>query len=340
MSKPKVWYITPESHTRRVFRPEVYAGLLERYDLVATEGDQRVTAEEVTRRAPEFEAIVTGWGSPPFADEGLAGAGRLRLVAHSAGSVKFLFTERAVREILIPRGIIVSSANQAIAENVAEATVGYMIAVSRRWFEQMRHVRETGGWHHPEASQSRQFLRGATVGLVSASAVGREVIRMLQPFDVRTLLYDPYLEESAARQLGVTLTSLDELLAASDIVSLHAPSIPATRHMIGERQLRRLRDGALLINTSRGSVLDHDALLREARSGRFQVVLDVTEPEPLPPDHPLRSLPNVWITPHVSGAGSYGYFHIGDTAAAALEDCFAGRPVTGAVDLARWDQLA
>src|SRR5947207_1388360 len=88
MSKPRVWYIPPESHTRTVFRPEVFVALRERYDLRATEGQGRVTAEEVTRQAPEFEAIVTGWGSPAFPDEALRRAERLRMVAHSAGSVK------------------------------------------------------------------------------------------------------------------------------------------------------------------------------------------------------------------------------------------------------------
>src|SRR5690242_14361209 len=152
MTKHRVWYIPPESHTRTVFRREVIADLRDRYDLCETEGQGRVTAEEVTRRAPEFEAIITGWGSPAFPDEALRRAERLRIVANAAGSVKFLFTETAVREILIPRGIAVASANGAIAENVAEATVGYLIAISRRWFTQMRHIRETGGWRHPEAS--------------------------------------------------------------------------------------------------------------------------------------------------------------------------------------------
>src|SRR5207237_4473374 len=130
-------------------------------------------------------------------------------------------------------------------------------------------------------------------------------MRLLRPFYLRIHLYDPYLGEAGARALGVALSPLEDLFAASDIVSLHAPTLAATRHMIGERQLRLLREGALLINTSRGSVLDHDALAREAASGRFQVVLDVTDPEPLPPDHPLRRLSNVWITPHVSGCGDY-----------------------------------
>src|SRR5258708_4056619 len=137
--KHRVWYIPPESHTRAVFRPEVFAALRDRYDVTATEGDRRVTPDEVTRLAPEFEAIVTGWGAPALPEAALPPAERPRIVAHSAGSVKFLFTGAAVREILIPRGVTVASANRAIAENVAEATVGYMIAVSRRWFEQMRH---------------------------------------------------------------------------------------------------------------------------------------------------------------------------------------------------------
>src|SRR5262249_38303951 len=151
----------------------------------------------------------------------------------------------------------------------------------------------------PAVPHGGRYLRGAVVGLVSASTVGREVIRLLQPFDVTILLYDPYLTDADVRSLGVTKGSLDELFGRSEIVSLHAPSIPATRHMIGAEQLRRLRDGALLINTSRGSVIDHDALVAEARAGRIRVLLDVTDPEPLPLDHPLRALPNVQLTPHV-----------------------------------------
>jgi phosphoglycerate dehydrogenase-like enzyme len=87
-------------------------------------------------------------------------------------------------------------------------------------------------------------------------------------------------------------------------------------------------------------VLDHDALYKEAQTGRIQVQLDVTDPEPLPPDHPLRSLPNVVITPHTSGAGNYGYFTIGETTTQALEDFFAGKPVAGQVRLDDWARLA
>jgi phosphoglycerate dehydrogenase-like enzyme len=241
---------------------------------------------------------------------------------------------------VIPRGLTVFSANGAIALNVAEYTVGVMIMVPRRFVEQTIAIRTSDAWRDPVLPPNALYLRGATVGLVSASTVARELISLLRPFDVRILVYDPYLSDRDAGRLDVEKVELDALFERSDIVSLHAPSIPATRHMIGARQLARLRDGALLINTSRGSVLDHDALVHEAETGRIRVVLDVTEPEPLPADHPLRPLPNVYLTPHVSGGGAYGYFKIGDMTLEALEDCFAERPVLGAVDWSRYELLA
>jgi phosphoglycerate dehydrogenase-like enzyme len=110
--------------------------------------------------------------------------------------------------------------------------------------------------------------------------------------------------------------------------------------MIGAEQLRRLRPGAALVNTARGAVIDHAALYEVAKQGQILVALDVTEPEPLPPDSPLRQLPNVYILPHIAGAGHYGYFKIGEMTLQALRDFFAGRPVYGAVDFSRYAQLA
>ncbi|MBT5872208.1 MAG: hydroxyacid dehydrogenase, partial [Candidatus Latescibacteria bacterium] len=105
-------------------------------------------------------------------------------------------------------------------------------------------------------------------------------------------------------------------------------------------QLRLLRDGATFINTSRGSVLDHEALYQEAQTGRILVHLDVTDPEPLPPEHPLRPLENVTITPHTSGSGTYGYREIGRTIVESLEHHFSGQSVPGSVPLDKWEQLA
>ena len=287
-----------------------------------------------------FVALVSGWGVPALTAKVFENADRLRIIAHSAGSVKGFLSQEVVDRYLAPRHIVVFSANHAIAYNVAEYTVGMLISGSRRIYEQAEHIRKTGGWKHPEYTGNGQFLQGSTVGLVSASKVGREVIRMLKPFDLRVLVYDPYLSDREAGCLDVEKVELDDLFSRSDMVSIHAPNIPETQGLIGARQFKRLRDDALFVNTSRGSVLDQDALYAEAASGRIRVVLDVTTPEPLPAEHPMRKLTNVLVTPHVSGAGFYGYYRIGASTLEALEAFFSDRPVAEAVPLDRYSALA
>jgi phosphoglycerate dehydrogenase-like enzyme len=340
VQRHRVLYVPPPSHTGKVFRPATYARMLQRFDVVASTSEQRWSSEELAERIHGCEALVTGWGSPSITADVMERAEQLSLIAHSAGSIKSLVRREIADQYLIPRGIPLFSANHAIAYNVAESTIGYMIMVSHFFLEHALHVRQTTAWASPEIPKTGQFLRGSRVGLVSASTVGREVLHLLQPFDVTIRVYDPHLSDWDAGRLGVQRAELRDIFAESDFVSVHAPSIPQTRRMIGAEQLALLRDGAVFLNTSRGSVLDHDALTREAATGRIRVVLDVTDPEPLPGDHPLRRMPNVFITPHVSGAGAYGYLKIGDMTLEALEAHFDERPVRGAVNFERYELLA
>jgi phosphoglycerate dehydrogenase-like enzyme len=340
MSKPKVLYIPTPSHTKRVFRDADYQRMCALFDVTANPQDKNPTTDQVAAQIKGFDALVTGWGVPPLTSKVFESADQLRIIAHSAGSVKGFLPQEVVDTHLLPRRIVVFSANHAIAYNVAEYTVGMLIVASRRIFDQSEHIHNTGGWKHPEFNGNGQFLQGSVVGVVSASKVGREVIRMLQPFDVHILVYDPYLSDWDAGRLGVEKTDLDDLFSRSDTVTVHAPNTPETQGMIGARQLKRLREGALFVNCSRGAVLNHDALYTEAASGRIRVVLDVTTPEPLPPDSPFRKLPNVILTPHVSGAGYYGYHKIGSSTLQALEEFFSGRPVTEAVPFDRYATLA
>ena len=127
------------------------------------------------------------------------------------------------------------------------------------------------------------------------------MMRLFRAFDARVLVYDPYLTEAQAQALGAELSGLDELLRRSDIVSLHVPSLPETRYMIGAAQLAMLKDGALFINTARGAIVDEQALIAELRKGRFTAALDVYEKEPLADDSPLRMLPNAILAPHAAG---------------------------------------
>ena len=340
MARLKIWYLPTVSHTRTVFSEETYQRFLTNFDVTENMTDHNYTTEVIEDGIADFDGLVTGWGSPPISKTALQRAKHLKIVAHSAGSVKGFFTQDLIDRYLIPRDICVVSANGAIALNVAEHTVAAMIMMSRRWMHHALNVRERGLWNDRSIPQSSQGLRGAMVGLISAGTVAREVIGLLQPFNVLILVYDPYLSDWDAGRLGIEKTALDEVFKQADFVSLHVPKLPETYHMIGADQLRLLKDDTVFINTSRGSVLDHDALYQEAKSGRFQVQLDVTDPEPLPPEHPLRKLPNVVITPHTSGTGAYGYSEIGNTVVHALEQYFYNKPVPGRVDLTRWAQLA
>lgn len=339
MAPPKVWYLPPHSHTQQVFRPETFQRLMEEFDVTVNPHTRNLTTEEVSEGIGPFDALVTGWGSPALSEEVFRNGPRLRLIAHSAGTVKSFFSEAVFREFLVKRDFCVFSANEALALNVAEYTVGALIWTPRRVVDHALAVRYRGAWRSPEITPHGQFLRGATVGIVSASKVGREVIRLLGPFDVRLLCYDPYLSEADAATLGVERVGLDDLFGRADLVTVHTPVTRETVGLIGARQLRLLRDGASLVNTSRGKILDADALLAEARTGRIFITLDVTEPEPLPPDHPLRALPNVYITPHHSGCGFYGYLRIGEMTLQAIEDFFAGRPVRGRVRWAAYEHI-
>ena len=133
--------------------------------------------------------------------------------------------------------------------------------------------------------------------------MGRRVIELLRPFPNLTVtLFDPCATSEEATSLGVKKLELDELCAGADVLSIHAPALPEKMHMIGSAQLSALPDGATVINTARGPLIDHEALFPHLASGRLYAILDVTDPEPLPGDNPLIGLPNVWISPHLAGS--------------------------------------
>lgn len=322
-----------------MFRPATWHELNNEFLLIHN-GVDAMTQDEVADRLQESDAIITGWETARFTRTLLNSAPHLKIVTHAAGSVKLIFDQSIVRDVLMPRGITVFSANDAIAINVAESTIGLMIMASHRWSENIAAFAQSKKRNYSYPPYNGQYLTGATVGLVSASSVARHVIRLLEAYNCRILTYDPFLTGAQARDLGVESVGLDELFASSDIVSIHAPSLPSTKNMIGEQQLKNLRDGATLINTARGSVIDHDALLNECRTGRIVAALDVTTPEPLPPESEFWNLPNVILTPHISGSGYAGYFKVGDMVHQALHNCFAGQAIRGAVPLDRWEVLA
>ena len=279
------------------------------------------------------EFLVTGWGCPVLDAAALDLMPKLRVVVHAAGSVKHHATEEVWR-----RGIAVSSAADANAAPVAEYTRAVILLALKRAFTLSRGL-STEGWPGPERRQPSGITR-RTVGLVGASRIGRLVVDRLADLGVRVLISDPYLSAEEARGLGAELTELDDLVAASDVVSLHAPQLPETYHLMDARRLALMRDNAILVNTSRGSLVDTDALAAECASGRLDAVLDVTDPEPIPGDHPLLSMPNVFVTPHLAGAQGTEIALLGEYAVDDLRRFLAGEPMLGAVDVAELPRLA
>src|SRR3990172_1433601 len=148
-------------------------------------------------------------------------------------------------------------------------------------------------------------LCGKTLGLVGAGRIGGEVARRARAFGMRVLVHDPFLNAERARALDVEIATLDDVLEKGDVISVHVPLTEITRNLVGEAQIARMKRGVLLLNVARGGVVDEQALLSALQSGQVGgAALDVFETEPLPSDHPFRTLPNVVLTPHLGASTS------------------------------------
>jgi phosphoglycerate dehydrogenase-like enzyme len=163
--------------------------------------------------------------------------------------------------------------------------------------------------------------------VIGAGYTGRCVIKLLTALNAEVWVYDPYLTPADADALGVRKVTLDELLANAAVVTMQAPPTDETYHMIGARELRLLQDGAIFINTARSHLVDETALLAELQSGRIQAALDVFDQEPLPPDHPLRQLENVILTPHIAGASQQARLRQGQIIVDEIARFVAGEPL-------------
>jgi phosphoglycerate dehydrogenase-like enzyme len=245
----------------------------------------------------EVDALITGWGCELIDDTVLKAAPRLRYILHSAGSVK-----HHVGEACWKRGIQVSTAADANAIPVAEYTVAMILLANKRILQVARMLHTSKAALEPEDAFPDLGNYRKRVGIVGASKIGRHVIRLLRSYELDVVVHDPYLAAADAVDLGVTAVTLDELVGTSDVVSLHAPSLPSTRNMIDARQIANFRPCATFINTSRGELVDQDALLRRLETGDLFAVLDVTTPWVLPRESDFYTNPNVLLTPHMAGS--------------------------------------
>ncbi|MFC8514463.1 hydroxyacid dehydrogenase [Streptomyces sp. NPDC057257] len=332
--RPRALFALTAENLPQVFPPEVLARLRESVDIDPVLVAEDFTTPEAREILARTEILVTGWGCPRLDAAALDAAPELRAVLHSAGSVKGFVTPEVWR-----RGIVVSSAAAANAVPVAEYTLAMILLAGKDVLgarERLRTGRAHPGWGVVPGIGNH----GRRVGVIGASRIGRRVIELLAPFDLRVSLTDPYVSESRAAALGVPLLALDELLRTSDIVTVHAPETPETHHLVGRRELALMPDGATLINTARGGLVDQAALVDELRTGRLNAVLDVTDPEPLPADSPLYDLPNAFVTPHLAGSQGNELSRLGMTVAEEAARLLNGGHLAHPVDPAALEREA
>ncbi len=321
--KPRAIYIVDAEMFPLVFGPAEQSDLASRLQFVAPP----LTAAQVARGGAfdDVTIMLSSW-SPPVLDDAMLGRfPNLRAIFHAAGSVKPFVTDAVWR-----RGIRVSSAAQVNAIPVAEFTLSQIIFCLKHGWQRVHEVRT--GTHFRREDDAVPGTCGATLGLLSLGHTGRLVAERLQSLDATVLAYDPYFPVARAQELGVTLCDLDEVFARSDVVSCHTPLLAETAGMIRGRHFALMPRGASFINTARGAIVDETEMVAVfARRPDLCAVLDVTWPEPPPPDSPLRALPNIVLTPHIAGSLGREYRRIGRMMVDEVTRYLAGEPLQGEI---------
>jgi len=227
-----------------------------------------------------------------------AGSG-LKVISNCAVGFDNIDVSEATR-----RGIPVGNTPGVLTDTTADFAFALLMAAARRVVEGHNYV-QAGRWKTWGLTQLLgQDISGAALGIIGFGRIGKAVAKRAMGFDMRILYYDPMCEDDPyAAQISARCVDLDTILTQSDYLSLHVPLYKDTYHFIGEAELAKMKPTAVLVNTARGGVVDPDALYRALRDGVIgYAALDVTEPEPIPLDHPLLSLENVLIAPHIASA--------------------------------------
>jgi phosphoglycerate dehydrogenase-like enzyme len=294
---PKALFILDSDSLDVIYGPQDIRRLEELADFYAP----AQTPESISAH-PEVlacaEVIFSGWGAPTMNEAFLQAAPNLRAVFYGAGTIGYCTTEA-----FWEREIVITSAYAGNAQPVAEYTLAVTL-LSLKNFWRLSAVARTGeGWGNHTRQVPGCFE--TTVALIGCGAIARRLITLLEPFDLRCIVYDPFLTQSEAAGLGVELRTLEEAFREGDVVSLHAPDKPSTRGMITGDHFSAMKEGATFINTARARIVREQEMIQVLRRRPdLTAIIDVLEGDPQPPapDVPLLGLPNVVHTPHIAGS--------------------------------------
>ena len=331
--KPRAAFGLDSSSHRLIYGPEEMAELRR-----LTELDETVVPFRDWARYPEplaeAEVLFSGWSAPLMDENFLRAAPKLRAVFYGAGSVRYFLTPA-----FWERDIVITSAASANATPVAEYTVATVLLSLRDFWNRAALAKAGKGWGDHTRAIAGSFR--ATVGLLSFGAIGRAVARHLRAFDLRVLVYCPYLQQADAAAAGVQRVGLDELFESSDVVSIHTPVLPETIGMVNGRLVASMKTGAALINTARGVIVNQPELVAVLRQRPdLHAVLDVTDPEPPQVGDPLLALPNVTVTSHIAGSHGRDCQRMGYYMVEELKNYLAGRPLRWQVTREALERMA
>jgi D-3-phosphoglycerate dehydrogenase len=282
---------------------------------------------EVVEMGKDADGIIMH-GSVPLSREIIAQLKRVKVVCRTGVGVDRMDLKAAKEH-----GMIICNAAGCNSIEVAEQAIGLLIGISRKLVRMNQYVHD-GKWRRHTAElhayRGRVYrIQGRTMGIVGLGHVGKQVAPRAQGMRLNVQTYDPYLEPQIAKDMGVKMVSLDELVTTSDFISLHAPLTNQTRRMFGPPQFKAMKNTAYLINCARGGLVDSDALYDALVAGELAgAALDVTDPEPLPADHKLLTLPNVIVTCHTAANSDESYVDCQTHAAREVVNVLNGKGPT------------
>jgi len=323
-NRKRVFY---NSHADEALYAMIRAAAGEAVELLTLEADDD---GERKRKLADADAVIVA--ATRFSEELLAAAPRLAFVHHQGVG----YHDTVAWQALAKRQIPLALTPGGTAESVAEQTIMFMLAVLRLLPYADSELRQ-GRFHVNAIRPITRDLSGRTVGILGLGRIGKAVARRLKPFDVNVLYRDILsMPAQLEAELGVKPVSFEELLARAEILTLHVPVTPDTVKIINRDTLARMRPGAYLINTCRGGVLDEEALVGALAKGHLAgAALDVFDPEPPPPDHPLYRFRNVVLTPHIAAGTRDAFIAKMTFVFANLERFWRGEPVENLVELSR-----
>jgi phosphoglycerate dehydrogenase-like enzyme len=282
------------------------------------------------------EALVTTWDSPQFGDDLPLLAPQLHMIAHCGGEVKSRFSRSLFKRLTI------TNAPAPMARATAELGATLLLYCARNVDFYRSEVRKRSNRIYDEVHLhgSSESLLGQTVAMIGFGRIGRALVDLLRGFEIKWMVHDPYAPRSLSRQYPVQFVGLQKLLSQAQLLVLTAALTEQTRGLLDRQNLKRLPDGACVINIARGGLINLEALRQEVERGRLRCALDVTDPlEPLPVRDTLRAMPGAIITPHIAGSGRRVREEIARVVVDDIVRFFGGEKVENRVTTSMLDRM-